>query len=168
MHGGTVAVRSAGVDRGSTFEIRLPAVDDATLERQPSRGARPAARRVLVVDDNVDAAQALALVLQLDGHEVRAAFGAAEALGCALESPPDVVLLDIGLPEMDGYAVARELRRKPELAGVRLVALTGYGQPEDRERARDAGFDAHLVKPVDPELLDAALAGEPRGAARHP
>jgi CheY-like chemotaxis protein len=108
---------------------------------------------VLVVDDNIDAAYSIAKILQLFGHDVRCEHDGAAALGAAREYRPDVVVLDIGLPGMDGYEVARRLRSMDELPGPRIVAVTGYGQDEDRRRSREAGFDEHLTKPVDPELL---------------
>jgi CheY-like chemotaxis protein len=114
---------------------------------------------VLVVDDNEDAAQSLALVLRLAGHEVRVARDGPEALALADAQPPEVVLLDIGLPGMDGYEVAVRLRERDVLAGALLVAVTGYGQDEDRRRARDAGIDLHLTKPVAIEELRRVVAG---------
>jgi CheY-like chemotaxis protein len=110
-----------------------------------------AGRRILVVDDNQDSAESLALLLELKGHEVRTAFAGPAALDIASTFQPEVVLLDIGLPGMDGYEVARRLRAGND--GSRLVALTGYGQDDDRQRSRDAGFDHHLVKPVDLDEL---------------
>jgi CheY-like chemotaxis protein len=109
------------------------------------------------VDDNVDSADSLAMLLTMTGHEARTAHSGAEALETARDYLPRVVLLDIGLPQMDGYEVARQLRRRPELAGVVLLAMTGYGQEEDRRRSREAGFDHHLVKPVDPNELQDLL-----------
>jgi CheY-like chemotaxis protein len=114
--------------------------------------------RVLVVDDNVDAADSAAMLLRLSGHEVRVAYSGPTALDAAVEYQPNVVLLDIGLPEMDGYEVARRLRQHPQLKNVQLVAMTGYGQEEDRHRSRAAGFNAHLVKPVAPQILREVLA----------
>ena len=115
-------------------------------------------RRILIVDDNADAANSLALVLSLDGHVTEAVFSATEALNRADSFRPEVILLDIGLPEMDGYQVARHLRQRPDLAGIRIVALTGYGQSEDVKRAREVGFDDHLTKPVDFTALARTLA----------
>jgi signal transduction histidine kinase len=173
MHGGTVAAFSDGPGTGSEFVVRLPLA--AQLTAAPTRdagrrlaGARSARRslRMLVVDDNVDGAQSLALLLDLIGHEVRIGYDGSEALETAAEFRPEVVLLDIGLPRgMDGYEVARRLRTQPGLEQTLLVALTGYGAEEDRERAREAGFSAHFVKPVDLEalceLLDQRTAGSP-------
>ncbi|MBW8847434.1 MAG: response regulator [Burkholderiales bacterium] len=114
-------------------------------------------RRVLLIDDNEDAAESLAMMLRIEGHEVRTGFSATEAIVLSLSWRPDVVLLDIGLPGMDGYEVARRLRAEPAVAPLRLVALTGYGQPEDIERSVRSGFDAHLVKPVGLEALADAI-----------
>ena len=115
-------------------------------------------RRILVVDDNVDAAMSLSQLLELDGHQSQAVYGALEALECVPDFRPDVVLLDIGLPQMNGYEVARRLRELPDFARLKLVALTGYAQNEDRQRALAAGFDAHLQKPVDLIALERVLA----------
>jgi two-component system, sensor histidine kinase len=116
------------------------------------------ARKVLVVDDNVDAAMSLAQLLELDGHQSQAVYGALEALECVTQFRPDIVLLDIGLPEMSGYEVAQRLREMPDLAPMKLIALTGYGQSDDKARALAAGFDAHLAKPVDLGALERMLA----------
>ncbi|HJS92447.1 MAG TPA: ATP-binding protein [Steroidobacteraceae bacterium] len=159
MHGGEVSAQSAGLGHGSSFVIRLP------------RGARPEAaarvesvksppRRVLIVDDNVDAANALAMLLSYTGHEAQVAYSGREALARIESFQPDVALLDIGLPEMDGYELASRLRAHPRFAATRLLALTGYGQSEDRARSREAGFEDHLVKPVDLAALERALAGK--------
>ena len=116
-------------------------------------------RRVLIVDDNEDAANSLALILKLGGHETDSVYTAAAALQRAVDFKPDVVLLDIGLPGMDGYEVAEKMRELPGLRNIRLVAVTGYGRSDDRRRARDAGFDDHLTKPVEFALLERTLAG---------
>ena len=169
MHGGSVGAHSAGAGQGSEFTVRLPLRPAPQgQEGRASGGARPAAgpRTVLIVDDNVDGAQGLALLLQLRGHRVLLAHDGAAGMEVARAQRPDVVVLDIGLPKLDGYAVARELRRLPGMAGVLLIAATGYGQDEDRRRARDAGFDYHLVKPVDPSVLSKLLARpDPRAPA---
>jgi CheY-like chemotaxis protein len=111
-------------------------------------------KSILVVDDNRDAADSLAMLLEIGGHEVTAVYSAADALKRASELKPDVIVMDIGLPEIDGCEVARRIRGMPDLAGVRLLALTGHGRDEDRQRTRDAGFDHHLVKPVDLDELE--------------
>jgi CheY-like chemotaxis protein len=115
-------------------------------------------RRVLIVDDNEDAANSLAMILQLSGHETASVYTAADALQRAADFKPDVVLLDIGLPGMDGYEVAQKMRELPGLRDIRLVAVTGYGRSDDRLRARDAGFDDHLTKPVEYAVLERTLA----------
>jgi two-component system OmpR family response regulator len=121
---------------------------------QPDR--RP--RKVLVVDDNKDAAESLAVVLRHEGHDVRVALDGAAALAAATAAVPEVVLLDLAMPGMDGYEVARRLRQRPDLAATRLVALTGFGSAEDHRKSGEAGFDQHLTKPVDPEALLDLLA----------
>jgi PAS domain S-box-containing protein len=165
MHGGTVDVRSDGPGRGSEFTIRLPVVASA------SRPAAPAAppisavgRRILIVDDNEDGAASLAMLLQFGGHETYAARDGREAIEAAERLRPDAVLLDIGLPGLNGYEVCRRIRQQPWGKGLMLVALTGWGQDEDRRRSKEAGFDAHMVKPVDPEVLLKLLASAERKA----
>jgi two-component system, chemotaxis family, CheB/CheR fusion protein len=116
-------------------------------------------RRVLIVDDNEDAANSLAMILKLGGHETASVYTAVDALQRAADFRPDVVLLDIGLPGMDGYEVAQKMRELPGLRDIRLVAVTGYGRSDDRLRARDAGFDDHLTKPVEFAILERTLAG---------
>lgn len=160
LHGGTVAVHSAGRDQGSEFIVRLPTVDEPmpAAPEPPAAAAAVPARRVLVVDDNVDAAHSLATWLELGGHEVRMAHDGAKALEMATADQPEVVVLDIGLPVLNGFDVARRLRQqRGDKATPLLVALTGWGQPEDRRRSFEAGFDAHLVKPVEPAALDQLL-----------
>jgi signal transduction histidine kinase/ActR/RegA family two-component response regulator len=158
MHGGEVSGRSEGVGRGSTFEITLPRVTPATAESPAARISKASPRRIFIVDDNVDAAASLAALLELDGHRTQAAFTSADALTMVDSFAPHIVLLDIGLPNMDGYEVARRLRKSARGDRMTLIALTGYGQQEDRDRAVDAGFDAHLVKPVDFAALEKLLA----------
>jgi signal transduction histidine kinase/DNA-binding response OmpR family regulator len=161
MHGGRVAAFSAGANKGSEFVVRLPVLSRQPIPRASKNGGlEPVAapRRVLIVDDNVDGAESLSLMLQLAGHQVQIVHNGPDALEAAPAFRPDVVLLDIGLPGMNGYEVARRLREQPELASTLLVALTGYGQEEDRQRGREAGFDQHLVKPVDPPVLASLLA----------
>jgi PAS domain S-box-containing protein len=162
LHGGTVAVESAGPHRGSTFSISLPIVPSVSahlLEVPPSqRGAR----RVLVVDDNVDMADSLQSVLELEGHVVRVRHNAPTGIAEALEFRPDVVICDIGLPGMSGYDFARALRAFDELKDVYLIALTGYAGPKDVESAFEAGYAAHLAKPPDLERLERLVLGAPR------
>jgi PAS domain S-box-containing protein len=168
-HGGTVSAHSTGRGHGSEFVVRLPKAlsIDAGDEVQPraieSRQRIPPAShalRILVVDDNVDGAEMLAAALSAKGYEARVAHDAPAALVIALAFRPAVAFLDIGLPVMDGYELAAQLRQHPELAGMRLVALTGYGQESDREEARQAGFHHHLVKPVDFQAIEAVLDAE--------
>jgi signal transduction histidine kinase/ActR/RegA family two-component response regulator len=163
LHGGTVSVTSPGPGQGTTAEIWLPL---AAAVPRPSAELPPivtgsAVRSVLVVEDNTDVREALRWLLESEGHSVRTARNWREAIELTRESRPDVALVDIGLPEVDGYDLARRLRALPGGASIRLVALTGYGRPEDRRRAQDAGFEVHLVKPVEPEDLLRLLAGEP-------
>jgi signal transduction histidine kinase/DNA-binding response OmpR family regulator len=168
MHGGSVSVRSAGPGQGSEFVVRLPRLGSppAALHRSDSSATLPATpRRVLVVDDNQDVADSLTIILRQQGHEVRAAHDGLAALKLAQGYKPQVVLLDIGLPGLDGYEVARRLRALPELQGALLIALTGYGQPEARRTALSAGFDVHLVKPVDPQTLTDLMGRAPAARA---
>jgi PAS domain S-box-containing protein len=157
LHGGSVAAHSDGVARGARFTIRLPTgvplpPDKASAPSAPAAAATQR-RHVLIVDDNADAADSLAAVLQLDGHEVTVCADGASGLARAREQAFDVVMLDLGLPVVDGYEVARSLRAEGASRGARLIAVTGYGQPEDRARTASAGFDAHCVKPVDLAVL---------------
>jgi CheY-like chemotaxis protein len=152
LHGGRIRARSPGLDRGSCFLFQLPiARDPGARAERPSTRANGKAhqRRLILVDDNVDAVESLALVLTADGHEVRTAYDGETALRIAEAFRPELIILDIGLPGMDGYEVARRVRAHPDLRGAVLVALTGYGQPADRNRARAAGFDHHFIKPAD-------------------
>jgi PAS domain S-box-containing protein len=161
MHGGSVSARSDGPGRGSEFTVTLPASRRVAVPFPAAEAARPASgtRRVLVVDDSVDTARAMALLLKSWGHDVRAVHDGAAALAAAAGFRPEVVLLDIGLPGMDGYRVAAALRRLPGLDAAILIALTGYGQDGDRARSIEAGFDHHLVKPVDFDDLLALVEG---------
>jgi PAS domain S-box-containing protein len=161
LHGGTVEALSEGLGSGAEFIVRLPALASAgerPLEKAPIRApvAAPAdgrSLRILIVDDNIDAADSIAMLLSMEGHETRAVHTARAALLAVPDFEPEVVLLDIGLPEMDGYEVARRLRAQTGRNRMRLVAVTGYGQPADRRRAHAAGFDEHMVKPVEPAAL---------------
>jgi PAS domain S-box-containing protein len=163
MHQGTVSAESQGIGRGSTFSIRLPRM------AAPPKGAAdcvaPTApkRRILVVDDNFDVADSLAMLLRLDGHEVEVAYSAPDTFEAVQRMRPEAVFLDIGLPQMDGYEIARRLRADPAAKRVHLIALTGYGQEHDRARAREAGFGAHLVKPAEIEAVNQILASFPPG-----
>ena len=166
MHGGRVEAASAGPGFGSAFTIRLPClaaeeVVEAAPAAEPAEAARPAgpARRILVVDDHQDSTDSLALFLRLRGHEVRTAPDGPTALDEIERYRPEVVFLDLGLPGMSGYDVARRVRMRTDLGPLQLVALTGYGTDGDRQKTRDAGFDVHLAKPVDPRAVDALLAG---------
>jgi signal transduction histidine kinase/ActR/RegA family two-component response regulator len=160
LHGGSVSVASAGAGQGSTFAVRLPRVAPPASPHSdgPPVKAQAGSRRVLIVEDNDDARDMLRSMLSLWGHEVEDACDADGAISCVKEWHPDMALVDIGLPHRDGYQLAREIRNSIEGREVFLVAVTGYGQPEDHGRARDAGFDAHLVKPVDPDRLAALIA----------
>jgi signal transduction histidine kinase/ActR/RegA family two-component response regulator len=162
LHGGTLEAASEGEDRGSEFTLRLPLAQGgpAPAERRAKPPALVAARRILVVDDNVDAAETLELLLGSLGHETAVAHDGVQALKLAVEFRPDLVLLDIGMPGMDGYEVARRLRALRSKAPLRIVAVTGWGQESDRQRSREAGFDLHLVKPVDAASLARALDDE--------
>lgn len=170
LHGGAVEAASEGVDKGSTFTVRL-AYAAADIESHRCSDA-PRARgdcgqrlaegtRVLVVDDNHDAAASLALLLDLNGFDIRTASDGVEALEVADTFQPEVVLLDLAMPRLDGYATAREMRKRPWGRSVRLLALTGWGQEEDKRRALEAGFDHHLTKPVDPGVLQRLMEDRP-------
>ncbi|MEP7098355.1 MAG: ATP-binding protein, partial [Dokdonella sp.] len=164
LHGGSVSASSPGVGEGSTFEIRLPLAATQQIPH-PLRGAQESApmsaasiRRVLVVDDNEDAAESLAMLLSLQDHVVRTANDGMSALAIAADFAPDVVLLDIGLPHLNGYEVARRIRQARWGSGVLLLAISGWGQEQDKKTAADAGFDGHLTKPIDPVALISLLA----------
>ena len=181
MHGGRVEVRSAGVGKGSEFIVHFPVLAEAdgavvAPASEPAavagvegaegdaRRLRPGSsgRRILVVDDNADSADSLAMLLGLQGHETEVARDGLEAVEKALRTLPDVVLLDIGLPRLNGYEAARRIRSSPGGGAMRLIAMTGWGQDEDRNLSRAAGFDEHLVKPVDVDLLARLLAKLPQ------
>jgi CheY-like chemotaxis protein len=180
LHGGTVEAQSEGVGRGSEFVVRLPLLkntlpspEDAAPVEMPAAAAAPALPRprLLVVDDNHDSADTLADLGVDWGYAVRCAYDGLSAIELAREYRPQIILLDIGLPGLDGYEVARRLRAEPALNGVRLVAFTGYGSADDRERSQEAGFDHHLTKPVDPHELESlffALLCPPGGSPPQP
>jgi len=168
MHGGSVRAFSEGIGCGSEFIVRLPLTASHAAGRSTSKSRSPvlAARRVLVVDDNRDAADSLALLLELLGAEVRVAYDGPEALDALATYDPSVVLLDIGMPGMDGYEVARRIRQQRASPDVTLIALTGWGQEADRHRSRTVGFDFHLIKPPDVSALQTilvSLEGQPGG-----
>ena len=169
MHHGAIEARSEGPGRGSEFVVRLPLAIDQRLGRGPESPAHageqgehavPTAserKRILVVDDNIDAAESLARILRLNEHEVHVVHDGLAALSAAGRLEPDVIFLDIGLPKLDGLAVARRLRQQAEGSRPLLVATTGFGRAEDRERTAAAGFDHHLTKPVDPKALQSLV-----------
>jgi two-component system CheB/CheR fusion protein len=175
MHNGTIEAFSEGRDRGSTFVIRIP-LACSHPESQPivgsdsaasypvddSKSSRQAKMRVVLVEDIDDNREMLQAILELDGHQVVAVKNGETGLDAIIQHKPEVALIDIGLPGMDGYEVARRVRCEPACAGVRLIALTGYGQQSDIANALEAGFDAHLVKPVEPNALDRILDSETR------
>jgi CheY-like chemotaxis protein len=164
LHGGRIEAASEGRNRGSTFTVHLPLVSGreeagqvAAADGDPD--TRPAApRRVLIADDNTDAAESLCILLQIAGHTVRTAWDGLAAVRLAQEFLPDVVLLDIGMPGINGYEAAARIRALPGGAHIQLIALTGWGQDADRQKAAAAGFDYHLTKPADPELVERILA----------
>jgi signal transduction histidine kinase len=172
MHGGSVEARSDGAGRGSEFVIRLPQLagdlhGNGQLQQAPQAAGPPVVcRRILIADDNIDALESLTEVLKLQGHEVFSASNGTLALECAARHLPEVALLDIGMPLLDGYEVARRIRAQEWGKQVTLLAVTGWGQDADRQRSREAGFDMHLVKPVDVEKLRDLLARLPSGATR--
>jgi signal transduction histidine kinase/CheY-like chemotaxis protein len=163
LHDGTVEAQSAGTDQGSRFIVSLPLADAPAMpqireeQEPPELSPRLRPLKILVADDNKDSARSLEIMLRLDGHDVQTAHDGVEALEIAERFHPEVILLDIGMPRLDGYATAHQLKQRPWASGARLFALTGWGQDEDKRRAREAGFDFHLVKPVDPEMLTRAL-----------
>ena len=161
MQGGTVEAHSEGLGQGSEFVVRLPTAAAMDRRSQPAAAALAtmARGRILVVDDNEDGAESLSMMLELAGHETHTAHDGLEAIEATERLRPDVVLLDIGLPRMNGFEVCRRLRQQPWGRQLILVALTGWGQDEDRRKSKEAGFDAHVVKPVDPDALMKLLAG---------
>ena len=162
MHGGTVGVQSTGVGKGSEFVVRLPLFPERRKTARPIPDAAKAdmtRRRILVVDDNRDAATSLAVLLKLSGHETQTAYDGLEAVDAASSFKPDVALLDIGLPHLSGFEVARKIRAEPWGKSTVLIAVTGWGQDEDRLKSGEAGFDGHLIKPADFYAVRKLLAG---------
>jgi CheY-like chemotaxis protein/nitrogen-specific signal transduction histidine kinase len=160
MHGGSIEARSEGRDRGSEFIVRLPLLREEQAVASGTSGretVEPQRRRILIVDDNEDSAASLAMLLEIAGNETYTAHDGLEAITLAEAHRPDVVLLDIGLPKLSGHAVCRQLREREWGKGITLIALTGWGQEEDRRKSHDAGFDGHLVKPVDYQALSELL-----------
>jgi CheY-like chemotaxis protein len=170
MHGGTVEARSPGLGQGSEFAVRLPAralvAEAPALVAEPESATPSRGLRVLVVEDNIDAAESLTSLLRLWNHDVTMVHDGRSALEAARQQRPEVVLLDIGLPGLDGYQVARRLREDLGLDQTLLVAMTGYGQPEDRRRSQEAGIHHHFVKPVEPMVLRNLLSGLSGGLAQ--
>ncbi|MGE5640394.1 MAG: ATP-binding protein [Clostridia bacterium] len=164
LHGGSVQARSAGLGHGSEFIVRLPEraeVRGAAAPRRAEAASAAAVRqRILIADDNRDAADSLAVMLRVAGHEVRTAYDGQQAIAEAERFRPDLALLDIGMPRLNGYETARRIRAEAFGRGMVLIALTGWGQPEDKQRSHGAGFDHHLVKPVDPTVLERLLSTE--------
>lgn len=161
MHGGAVEAHSEGLGKGSEFIIRLPlalsVAPEQPIEKPPLPAAHTGGRRILVVDDNVDSASSLAMMLKAMGNDVRTANDGVEAVETAEAFGPDLVLLDIGMPRMNGFEACRRIREQAWGNRVTIVALTGWGQEEDKRRSQEAGFDDHLVKPVDPAALERLL-----------
>ena len=161
LHGGSITATSEGAGKGCEFIVRLPAIAPPASRpdaRRPARQSEGRSSRILVIDDNVDTARGLGRLLKLLGHEVATAHDGPSALEAAREHRPEFVLLDIGLPGMDGYEVARRLRQDEGCKDAVIVAISGYGQDEDRRRSKQAGIDHHLVKPIDHDALVTLLA----------
>ena len=162
MHGGSVEAYSAGLGRGSEFVVRLPTLIEKATGKAPTAEQTPTtAHRILIVDDNRDAATSLAMLLRLTGNETQTAYDGLEAVEAAAVFRPDVMLLDISLPKLNGYDACRRIRQQPWGKNMVLVALTGWGQEEDRRQSKDAGFDEHMVKPLDLAALMKLLASRP-------
>ena len=159
LHGGTVTAESEGIDRGSVFTVRLPRVPPAPSVSSPVEIPRTS-RRVLIIEDNADSREMLRVALEIAGHRIFVAEDGPRGIEEASTVRPDAVLLDLGLPGIDGYEVARRLRHAPGGRDMLIVALSGYGRQEDKERSRNSGFDFHLVKPVDPSAVERILAGD--------
>jgi CheY-like chemotaxis protein len=164
MHGGRVEARSEGPGRGAEFTIRLPILEETQAVADPpdvpSETAGQCQRRVLIVDDNIDAVRVLSIVVKKMGNEVCVAYDGVEAIAAAEQFLPEVVLLDLGMPRLDGYGAARHIRQQPWGQEMTLIALTGWGQETDKQRTKAAGFDHHLVKPADPMELRRLLSND--------
>jgi signal transduction histidine kinase/CheY-like chemotaxis protein len=166
LHGGTLEAKSSGIDRGSEFIVRLPMVGESTLEEPRAetdadgRPPRTARRRVLIVDDLKDSADSLAILLRMMGHETHTAYDGEEGVAAAERLKPDAVLLDLGMPKLNGYEACEKIRARPWGRKTLLIAVTGWGQEDDRRRTERAGFDRHLVKPVDPDEVEKILEQE--------
>jgi CheY-like chemotaxis protein len=160
MHGGTIEARSEGEGQGSEFVVRLPVARGPDAAGVSANESVPSGvRRILVVDDNADAADSLGQLLEMLGNEVRTAYDGEAGVAAAGEFRPDLIFLDLGMPKMNGYEACRRVRGQPWGEGVTLVALTGWGQDDDRRKTADAGFDHHLVKPVEYAALTKLMAG---------
>ncbi len=165
LHGGRIEAASGGPGKGSRFTVRLPGASRSAAAEPAGRamlnGHAAPNKRILLADDNRDAAESLAIILRLEGHEVDLAHDGAAALQLFAEKRPDVALLDIGMPKTNGYEVAKQIRAKPGGDGVLLIAITGWAQDSDKARSRAAGFDHHLTKPVEPDMLIELLGPAP-------
>ena len=171
LHQGRITVSSDGPGHGAEFRVVLPCISEVQQgelpkKEAPARGGAAGGRRVLVVDDNADAADSIAVLLRMEGHEVKTVYDGHQALASSQVFAPSVVVLDVGLPGMDGYEVARRLRELPQTRHALFIALTGYGQSEDRALAAKAGFDHHFIKPADPRALHAVITAHGDGPGR--
>jgi CheY-like chemotaxis protein/anti-sigma regulatory factor (Ser/Thr protein kinase) len=164
MHGGSIEARSEGLGKGSEFIVRLPVAQERARDKAPARDLStpiPSKRRILVADDNPDVAEAFEIMLRMIGHDVETAHDGIEVVEKAEEFRPDIIMLDIGMPKLNGYDAARHFRKQPWAKDVVLVAITGWGDEKDKGRSQEAGFDIHLVKPVDPLALNRILGSVP-------
>jgi CheY-like chemotaxis protein len=169
MHGGSIDASSAGPGRGSTFTLRLPICEllaPSDVAAAPGMNGSAAHRRVVVIDDNADAGQMLALLIRTMGGEAWTATNGSSGIRLARTFLPDLILLDIGMPGLDGYETCRRIRQESFGRSVCIVALTGWGQDQDKQRASDAGFDLHLTKPADPLVLERLIVGDQRAGER--
>jgi CheY-like chemotaxis protein len=164
LHQGRVEALSEGIGKGALFRVTLPCISEVSQGQESERHSpqplvQPGGKRILVVDDNIDAAESIAVFLRLEGHEVRTVGDGPQALAIAHVFAPQVAVVDIGLPGMNGYEVVRRLKQQGAGAPGLLIALTGYGQKDDRARSEEAGFHCHFVKPADPRDIQSAIAG---------